>query len=141
MSTLFLKFSSHTPNSTSLSKLRPSCASTSHYPPPSLSRSCAWETSTTLTCVTPSTYPSRSTGSSLCGIHRAPGSSATASVRVRAQPLHASATRSFLFSQASKALAFAQNIWESCSYDKPKEIFKGLQRSVKKGLVLWGFAV
>lgn len=45
-----------------------------------------WETSTTQMFVTPSTYPSRSTGSSLCGIPQAPGSSATASVRVRSQP-------------------------------------------------------
>lgn len=47
-------------------------------------RSCVWETSTTQMSVTPSTYPSRNTGNSLCGIPQAPGLSATTSVRVRA---------------------------------------------------------
>lgn len=46
-------------------------------------RCCAWGTSTTRTSGTPSTSPSRSTGSSLCGIPRAPGWSAAASARVR----------------------------------------------------------
>ena len=53
------------------------------FPPLFFHRSCVWETSTTQMSVTPSTYPSRNTGSSLCGIPQAPGSSATASVRVR----------------------------------------------------------
>lgn len=51
-----------------------------------LRRSCVLETSTTLMSVTPSTYPSRNTGSSLCGIPQAPGLSAAASVRVNAPP-------------------------------------------------------
>lgn len=46
-------------------------------------RSCVWETSTTQMFVTPLTYPLRNTGSSLSGIPQAPGSSATASARVR----------------------------------------------------------
>lgn len=48
-------------------------------------RSYVWETSTTQMSATPSTYLSRNAGSSLCGIPQAPGSSATASVRVRSQ--------------------------------------------------------